>query len=370
MNIVFRTDASLNIGTGHVVRCLTLADLLRERKCGISFICRDIPEYQASQITGRGFKLYRLSAAPTGSLDSADDPDRPARPVLDWEWDARKTIFALASEAPVNWLIVDHYGLDKRWESQMRPFIGKIMVIDDIADRPHDCDALLDQNLYPDRETRYEDLVPKHCIKLLGPSHALLRPEFSEARKNLRSRDGIVNRILIFFGGSDPTNETTKAIEAIAILNRPDIAVDVVVGNANPHKEQIRHRCSLSPNVTFHNQVDNMAELMNQADLAIGAGGTSTWERCYLGLPGITLVVAQNQQDVTSAVANAGATWDIGRSEQIDLTLLADTIKRALDNPLELRRMSSLALKIMGDAQTPSAQEVLNMIMKEQYAAS
>ena len=370
MNIAFRVDASLNIGTGHVVRCLTLADLLRENKCEICFICRDLPEYHASQITGRGFKLFRLSAAPAVGALRTDDTEHPARPVLDWERDAQETLSVLAHEAPVNWLIVDHYSLDKRWETQMRPFIGKIMVIDDIADRTHDCDMLLDQNLYPDMDKRYDGLVPKHCKKLLGPSHALLRREFSEARKNLRKREGIVKRILIFFGGSDPTNETAKALEAISILNRPDISVDVVVGNANPNKEQIRQRCSLMPNMTFHCQVENMAALMSQADLAIGAGGTTTWERCFLGLPGITLVVAQNQLEVTGAVAKAGATWDIGRREQVSATLLADTIKRALDNPRALRRMSALALEIMGDAQGPSANVLLNMIIKEQYAAS
>jgi UDP-2,4-diacetamido-2,4,6-trideoxy-beta-L-altropyranose hydrolase len=369
MKIAFRVDASLKIGTGHVVRCLTLADLLWG-KCEISFICRELPEYQASQITERGFQLHRIFAASAGSAPSRDHAEHPAQSVLDWEQDAHETISALSYDAPMHWLIVDHYGLDIRWEARLRPLTKRIMVIDDLADRPHDCDVLLDQNLYPDMETRYDGLIPVHCKKLLGPSHALLRPQFIEAKKNLRKREGSVKRILIFFGGSDSTNETAKALEAISMINRPDIEIDVVVGNANPHKEQIRQRCLLMPNVLFYCQVENMAELMSQADLAIGAGGTTTWERCYLGLPSITLIVAQNQLEVTGSVAKAGATWNLGWHEQVSATLLADAIKRAIDNPQELDRMAAFAFEIMGGTQALSANALLNMILKEQYAAS
>jgi UDP-2,4-diacetamido-2,4,6-trideoxy-beta-L-altropyranose hydrolase len=371
MNIVIRTDASIEIGSGHFMRCLTLADQLRSKGAAVSFISRELPGNLCDMAEKKGYGIHRLPFA--GQCPAEADATQPHSHWLGvtWETDANETQEILQQlSPPAEWLIVDHYALDKRWETQMRPFTNKIMVIDDIADRPHDCDVLLDQNLYRDMDTRYDGLVPTHCKKLLGPAFALLRPEFIEARKSLRKRDGSVRRILIFFGGSDPTNETTKAIEAISILNRPDIEVDVVVGNVNPHKEQIRQRCSLMPNVIFHGQVENMAELMSQADLAIGAGGTTTWERCCLGLSSITIILAQNQLETTGAVARAGATWDLGRREQVNATLLADTIKRALDNPQELKRMSAFALEIMGDALAPSANVLLNMIIKEQYAAS
>jgi len=318
-----------------------------------------------------GYGVHRLPFADRRPAET--DATQPHSHWLGvtWETDAIETQEILQRlSPPAAWLIVDHYALDLRWETQMRSFTRKIMVIDDIADRPHDCDVLLDQNLYRNMDTRYDDLVPKHCKQFLGPQFALLRPEFIEARKNLRKRDGSIKRILIFFGGSDPTNETAKALEAISMLNRLDIAVDIIVGNANPHKGQIQQQCSQMPNVIFHGQVENMAELMSQADLAIGAGGTTTWERCCLGLPSITIILAQNQLETTGAVANAGATWNLGRSEQVNATLLADTTKRALDNPQELKRMSALALGIMDDEQAPSENVLLNMIIKEQYAAS
>ena len=189
-----------------------------------------------------------------------------------WQQDATETLAALGETQPA-WLIVDHYALDLRWESILRPRVGKIMVIDDLADRPHDCELLLDQNLYQDMETRYDPLVPATCAKLLGPKYALLRPEFAQARKNLRQRDGQVMRILVFFGGVDPTNETAKAIHALASIADRQFAVDVVVGSGNPHKQQIENLCAEHEGFHYHCQVDNMAELMAAADLAIGAGG-------------------------------------------------------------------------------------------------
>jgi hypothetical protein len=166
-------------------------------------------------------------------------------------------------------------------------------------------------------ETRYDGLVPKHCKKFLGSAFALLRPEFIEARKNLLERDGSVKRILIFFGGSDPTNETTKALDAVATLNRPDIAVDVVVGSTNPYKEQIRKRCAISLSTIFHCQVENMAVLMAEADLAIGAAGSTSWERCALGLPTIAIAVADNQISIASSLAASKALIYLGPSKDV-----------------------------------------------------
>src|SRR5690606_26558309 len=132
------------------------------------------------------------------------------------------------------------YSIDIQWELKLRTYVNRIMVIDDLANRRHDCDLLLDQNLYENMEQRYMGLVPETCKLLLGPRYALLRPEFREARKKLRPRDGTVRRILIFFGGTDPTNETLKAIEAVRLLNCSDIEVDVVVGAKNPHRDLIK----------------------------------------------------------------------------------------------------------------------------------
>lgn len=267
---------------------------------------------------------------------------------IDWKIDAKNAFEVLAGMPKLSWLIVDHYALDTRWEQQMRPFTDNIMIIDDLADRPHDCDLLLDQNHYEGMERRYDGLVPDHCEKLLGPRYALLRPEFASARETLRHRDGRVRRIFVFFGGSDLSDETAKALEAIRLLNRTEIAVDVVVGASNPQGDRIREICQGMPNTDFHLQVENMAELMAAADLAIGAGGTTTWERCCLGLPSIVLVLADNQREVAEAMSAAGAIRNVGWHADVTSTGLAEVLRMALASPDDLNAMSERSFAIMG----------------------
>ena len=261
MNIVFRTDASLQIGTGHVMRCLTLADELRQRGAVVSFVCREHPGNLIGLIEGKGYSVKRLPQPTSEYFVTSEDVAHAAWLGVPWQQDATETLAALGKMQP-EWLIVDHYALDCRWESILRPNVGRIMVIDDLADRSHDCDLLLDQNLYQNMATRYDELVPATCAKLLGPKYALLRPEFAQARNNLRQRDGRVRRILVFFGGVDPTNETEKAIHALVSIADRQFAVDVVVGGGNPHKQQIENLCAEHEGFHYHCQVDNMAELM------------------------------------------------------------------------------------------------------------
>jgi UDP-2,4-diacetamido-2,4,6-trideoxy-beta-L-altropyranose hydrolase len=267
---------------------------------------------------------------------------------IDWKIDAKNTLEVLTGMPKLAWLLVDHYALDTRWEQQMRPFTDKIMVIDDLADRPHDCDLLLDQNQYEGLERRYDGLVPDRCERLLGPRYALLRPEFAAARKTLRHRDGRVRRIFVFFGGSDLSNETAKALEAIRLLNRTEIVVDVVVGASNPKGDQIREICQGMPNTCFHLQVGNIAELMALADLAIGAGGTTTWERCCLGLPTLALVLADNQREIVEAMSAAGAMRNVGWHADVTSLGLAEVLRMALASPDHLKAMSERSFAIMG----------------------
>ena len=244
LNICIRVDSSQAIGSGHLMRCLTLADRLRDKGNSVSFISRQLPGNMIDFAEGKGYTTFRL---PYVEAEFAALPIATHHQWLgtDWATDANQTLLALRGSAQIDWLIVDHYALDIHWEALMRPLVRRIMVIDDLADRPHDCDLLLDQNLYEDMASRYDGRVPEHCRKLLGPRYALLRPEFLEERQRLRARDGEVKRILMFFGGSDLCNETTKALEAWRLVNRPDIAVDVIVGGSNPHREQVRRICKI-----------------------------------------------------------------------------------------------------------------------------
>jgi len=344
MKVVIRSDSSLQIGSGHVMRCLTLADELRQRGDTILFICREHPGNLIGLVEGKGYPVKRL---PIEHVAKPEETVHSEWLGTSWEQDAAVTIAVVGGTNP-QWLIVDHYALDRRWEEKFRTYVNRIMVIDDLADRPHDCDLLLDQNLYKNMESRYYDLVPVNCKKLLGPKYALLRPEFIEARRNLRERDGRVRHMLIFFGGSDPTNETAKALEAFRSLNRQEIAVDVVVGSLNVRWEEIKSLCTSMRNTIFHRQISNMAELMVLADLAIGAGGGTTWERCAVGLPSIVLTIAENQEATTAVVARTGVLWYLGRSTNVTIEHLAKAIRRALNNPLMLKEMSEKAARKMG----------------------
>lgn len=363
MNIVIRVDSSVAMGSGHLMRCLTLASQLRARDCSVSFICRDLSGSVSHLAAGQGFRVYHLPSAESNSTDMPDTPAHADGMEVGWRANAMETLQILrTAEQPIDWLVVDHYALDACWESLMRPLVKRIMVIDDIADRPHDCDLLLDQNLYQNMETRYDGLVPTYCKKLLGPAFALLRPEFTEAKKYLRKRDGNVKRILIFFGGSDASKETAKALDAIMALNRPDIAVDVVVGGANPQREQIRQQCATMPNAAFYCQVENMAELMAHADLAIGAGGSTSWERCFLGLPTITISVANNQITTTEELARQGATIYLGNSRNIARETLTTTLSEVIKDPVRLLAIGSMAFNIVGNDQTIVADTIVGPV--------
>jgi len=292
MRIAFRVDASVQIGSGHVMRCLTLADELARRGAQIRFVSRSLPEYLGNIVEANGYEL--------ALLDSAEN-DAVFDELAHAQWlgcsqaqDAENSIKAL-SDRVWDWLVVDHYALDRRWESRLRQAATNILAIDDIADREHDSDMLLDQNYYVGMNARYVGKVPDHCRLLLGPRYALLREEFRRFREQVEPRKGSVQRILVFFGGMDADNYTGRAVQALAEIGVADMHVDVVIGALHPCREAIEAAC-LHHHFRCHVQTERMAELMATADLSIGAGGGATWERCCLGLPTITISTAENQR--------------------------------------------------------------------------
>lgn len=335
MRVVFRVDASIEIGSGHLMRSMTLAEQLRGNGADVVFACRDLPGGMFELLSAKGYQSAKLPLGEEG--------------IDQQQFDATATITMIDQLVPhcVDWLVVDHYGFDFRWERIVRPYVHRLMVIDDLANRQHDCDLLLDQNYYRNLEHRYRDLLPKQCVKLLGPSYVLLRPEFYELAKRSRARDGTVRRILVSFGGSDPANQTLKVVEAIYKLSRQTIEVDVVVGMNNPNQNAIRALCAELPNVVFHCQVSNMAELINSADIGIGAGGASMWERCYLGLPTITVVLADNQLDTTEDLAKLGAIEYLGRGDVLIAEDYARAIVKLIDHPKYTKRIGDAARRVV-----------------------
>lgn len=293
MNIAIRVDASLQIGTGHLMRCLTLANELKIHGCQVCFLSCHMPEYLQNLIAEKGYEFLLLNA-----LSETQEEDLAELPHSAWLQttqgaDAKEVIKNLEHRS-VDWLIVDHYALDQQWESTVRKCVNKIFVIDDLADRRHDCDFLLDQNLYHDMHARYSNMVLPDCKLLLGPRYALLRSAFRESRPSLEMRKRAVKRVLISFGGMDINNNTRQALMALQHIDIKNLKVDVIIGPQHPAREQIEVEC-LSKEFTCYVQTDKIVDLINDADIAIGAGGVGLWERCCLGLPTITFSTASNQ---------------------------------------------------------------------------
>jgi len=329
MNIFIRTDASTNIGTGHVMRCLTLADALRQKAPHISFICREEPGNLISYIENRGYKVHRLPGE------------------IDIEMDRRLTKEFLSKyETKPDWLIMDHYDIDISWEYPVRKYAKKFMVIDDLANREHDCDLLLDQN-YSRNKNRYNRLVPENCVQLLEPEYAILRPQFQKANKNLRKRYGGVNRILVFMGGADSKNITSKTLRAIHMLGLSDIAIDVVIGNLNPYHDEIKTHASHMPNTNCHLNIENMAEMMVVADLCIGGCGTATWERCCVGLPTISIILAENQQSISDSLHKEGAIINLGWYYNVTEKNIKEVVEGLIDNPQKMVSMSDKSRRLV-----------------------
>jgi UDP-2,4-diacetamido-2,4,6-trideoxy-beta-L-altropyranose hydrolase len=349
---------------------------MRDHGADVLFVCRDQPGNLCHLIREKGFRVQQLPCPAVYRQEEYRGTEGGLSLGVDVQTDADETAAVLVAEKKgnsnrnIDLLVVDHYALDAGWEKQMRPWTKRIMVIDDLADRRHDCDILLDQNYYNKRDDRYKSLLPVHCLKLLGPQHVLLRPEFYRERQRLRKRDGIIRQILVFFGGSDPSNETGKALQAIQLLDEVDVIVDVVVGAGNPHQDQIRQFCSKISGAHFHCQVDNMAELMAGADLSIGAGGTAMWERCYLGLPSLVVIVADNQLESVLATASTGAVINAGTKERLQPEELAHHLNELIPRPDLLKNMSNNALKLMGSQVDRREDLLITLMMGNEHAQS
>ena len=317
---IFRADASQKTGAGHVMRCLTLANALAEEGLSCVFAtCRE------SEAIVRDISVFPVMWLSDEELLSAA---------------------ALRARRPegCDLLIVDHYGIASDYESALRGWAGRIVVIDDLADRKHDCDLLLDQTLGR-LPSEYENFVPQHCNILTGSTFALLRPEFAAARATAMRRHssgGSVRRILVSLGATDPA-DVTKSVLAVLAQVAPEVDVDVVYGVAPPAALQPGSGSSdWQGKVCNHFRTSRMAELATEADLAIGAAGISTWERCCLGLPAIVLVLAENQRGVAAALKSCGG------AVVTDLAGLPEAVQALMRNP-EARVKIAVQASLMCD---------------------
>lgn len=342
MNVLIRTDASTEIGSGHVMRCLVLAEAMRSRGATVRFVCRELDGNLIVKIKQQQFDVIALPQ----SCDVAEE-------------DAQLMLKAIEGK-PVDLVVVDHYGLDRQWEQRVRASTSQILVIDDIADRPHDADYLLDQNcsLHPDE--RYQGLLPAHCTLLTGPQYALLRPQFEEKRSGLKRKFGHVRRILVSFGGSDPGNMTGLVLDALDRLLLEKVSVDVVLGSICPHLEKIREVCEGNEKYSLHVDVADMASLIARADMGIGAGGVSALERCSLELPSLVFAIASNQRPGLAAMAHRGVIVAPDETD-IDATYIARHIQVLMEN---VRWRESMSLRAAKLCDAKGVSRVINRVLK------
>lgn len=373
MRIAVRADSSQAIGNGHIMRCLTLSDELGRLGHDVVYLCRDYSTSIIDLVKTRGFKV--LLVEKPAALEQAGIPADEAAQIED----ARSTLASLkqapwaeadsaASRHLVELLIVDHYGLTGAYQQEVRPHVGLLMVIDDLAASAHHCDLLLDQT-FGRTDTDYRDLVESDCKLLLGADYSLLRNDFRILRSRsarLKINVGKRQRIFISFGGVDQDNLTGRVLRWLIPQLGTDYRVDVLLGSNAAHLKDVETLLSEMDGYQLHVGVPDVARLMADADVAIGAAGTTSWERCCLGLPSLMVVMADNQQEVSRSLQAAGAALVAGRSESLseeDLIALLDSL---LSDDDLYRNMVLASLRICrGDGVSRVARQVTTLLSGE-----
>ena len=332
MIVLIRADATLDSGTGHVMRCAALGIRLAARGVQVNFACATLPPSLEEWLRARDLRVHLLPDVKYG----------------DWQADLRQTAVVASKVGGVDLLVVDHYGLGHEWEHGMRDNAHRILVIDDLADRDHDCDLLLDQNLRADAATRYGGRVQAGTRQFIGPRFALLRTEFDDPAL-LRRRDGALRQLLVIFGGTDPGYQSLKVIDALRLLGESAPTTMLVLGPAHPGREAAHTRAAGLQCLTILDATDHMAVLMAQADLAIGTCGVAAWERCALGLPSLVAITAENQREDAEILHALGAVRNLGDADRLDAAQWAMALRHLLDDPAHLKAMGKTSATVMAE---------------------
>jgi|694.fasta_scaffold76081_4 UDP-2,4-diacetamido-2,4,6-trideoxy-beta-L-altropyranose hydrolase len=316
--ILFRCDSSHRIGTGHVIRCIHLAKMLRESGKEVHFLCRTDEGNINERIVNEGFQLHPLDSAAPNQSD-----------------------LALISELKPQWLIIDSYEIQKSWEEKVPSGI-KIFVIDDLMNREHHCQVLLDQN-FRKNSRKYQQLVSADTKLLLGPQYCLLSSDLE--RSTALSLSKPPYKVLVFFGGTDSTGESLKFLEALK-KSQTKLKFTLVVLSSHKNLEAVQNS-SLPSQVTLKVDPSDWFDLLRQHDLYLGSGGTVTWERMYLGLPGAVISVASNQDEPSRDLSEAGYQVYFGPASQINYREVLISVEKLFDKPTELTEMSRRGLSLV-----------------------
>ena len=321
MRVLIRADASPTIGSGHIARCLTLARVLRKQGSHVAFACRRLPGHRLDALAAEGFETFALP-----DFYPDEDPQQAIESMLPWQADIEELDALLAGHAAFDWIIADHYGLDHQWQTAARRWAPRIAAVDDLATRRYSVDLLLNQNL-SGLSANYAPLLPEGCRTLLGPRYAMLREEFVCPAIAIKPK---ARRVLVNFGGFDAAMQTHHAM--LALKDFAELEVDFVAGADNPAWTQMQALAATRPHWRLHSFVSDFQQRMTAADLFIGAGGGTSWERAALGLPTLCIAVSNNQQANGEVMAAAGAHVFMGAREQVSVEQLRDAIGFVVDN--------------------------------------
>lgn len=354
VRMLIRADSAEHIGTGHIMRCLTLAKLLYKRGVSITFISKPHKGHCLDEVRAAGFKVIELPVTEPAKYEGSWCPHAKWLGGTELN-DAEMSLAALQqvtlSERVI--VVVDHFSLTSQWHDTVKEALNaKVVVIDGLADRALQCDVLIDPNLVLDAQKKWGGKIPKSTRLMIGPEYFPLRGEFTQISPILRKS---VKRVFVCFGGMDKDNATLFVCELLAKWNEKlddPVSVDVVIGKHHPHKQAIITFCG-KQDIELHVQASNISSLMSQADLAIGGGGTISWERCMMALPTVILTIAQNQVAQAIALEAKGAVVYVGdfNTKCENLKEVEERVINVLEDlrcsPDKLNEMSAKALSVM-----------------------
>ena len=339
MNVVFRVDSEKSIlGTGHIHRCLNLAEELRRQNFKISFLIRKFDGHLGRLLIKKKFKVFFLKKKKIKKLFLKNKKIYKKKIQIE---EAKKTLKTI-KDTKKNFLIIDHYFLDKTYESYIKNYFDKIIVIDDLANRKHECDILLDQNFSFRNEKKYKKYLSSNVNTLFGPSFALVGKTFKKFRNIKIKKKNKINNILLFMGGSDPTNETIKALEGVNLSNLKFKIINIVVGSSYNYVGMLKRKLNkVNFNYKIYIQTTKMAELLRRADLAIISGGFITWEKCVVGTPSLVTIKSKNQYENCRILEKKGAHMILGKSNNTTSLTYAKKLKNLKISNLNLMKIKS-----------------------------
>jgi UDP-2,4-diacetamido-2,4,6-trideoxy-beta-L-altropyranose hydrolase len=311
--LVFRVDSSTAMGTGHVMRCLALAQAWQEQGGQAVFVIGEEAEVLTPRLRAEGVEVERIGAQSGG------------------EEDIRRTA-ACAHRLGAEWVVVDGYQFTGRYQRLLRETGFRLLAVDDYghAER-YEADLVLNQNLAAN-ESLYRNRA-EHTRLLLGVRFVLLRREFVKRRGWRREIPEVAHKVVVTLGGSDPDNATLKVIRALQQIPHEGLEVEILAGAANPYRAVLEAAVRGSSALQLKTNATNMPEVMKWADIAVAAGGTTCWELMFLGLPAVVGVLAANQHEVAQRLSDAQAARNLGRFDAVTPVQIAQELSSLLTDP-------------------------------------